>query len=81
MSNTYFSRKIGNVDEGIVEGGVDVSDAENVLTFGDLWAEGDDLFNPLGFVLSWGHFGFLIRNLNKIKMKLFFTQIFVTRQK
>ena len=47
----FFSGQIGDVDEGIVEGGVDVSHTEDELTFLDLGSKRDlDLL--LGFLLS-----------------------------
>merc|ERR1712222_167962 len=40
----FFSREIGNVDEGIIVRGVQVADAKNVFSVGDLWTESDDFF-------------------------------------
>ena len=36
-----LARKIGDMDEGVVEGGVDVGNTENELAFADLGAERD----------------------------------------
>ena len=50
------SGKIGHMDEGVVEGGVDVGDAEDLLSFADLRTEGDlDLLNLLLLSLAGGH--------------------------
>lgn len=38
-----LSRKISDMDEGVVEGGEDVTDAKHVLSFSHLRAEADDL--------------------------------------
>ena len=44
------------MDEGVVEGGVDVGDAEDLLSFADLRTEGDlDLLNLLLLSLAGGH--------------------------
>ena len=40
--------EIGDVDEGIVEGGKDTSDAENEFTLADVGAEGDVLLGSTG---------------------------------
>ena len=40
--------EIGDVDEGIVEGGEDTSDAENEFTLADVGAEGDVLLGSTG---------------------------------
>ena len=55
----YLSGEIGNMDEGIVEWGVDVSNTENVFAFSDLWSQSDNFFDFLGLSLSWSHFNFL----------------------
>jgi hypothetical protein len=47
-SNTddgFTARKIGDVNEGIVEGGEDVGNAEDELAFTDLRTEGDSLLD------------------------------------
>jgi hypothetical protein len=49
----FATGEIGNVDEGIVEGGEDVSNAKNLLVTTDLGAEGDvflDLGSGLGLL-------------------------------
>merc|ERR1712026_78775 len=50
----FFSGQISNVNKSIVIRSVQVADSENVFSFGDLWAEFDDLFffNDL---LFWCH--------------------------
>ena len=40
----YLAGQIGNVQEGVVEWGIDMGNAENIFTIGDLWAEKNHLF-------------------------------------
>ena len=61
--NFLPSRKIGHMDKGVVEGGVDVGNAENLLSFANLRTEGDlDLLNLLLLSLTRGHFVVLLSN-------------------
>ena len=51
--NCFSAGKIGNMDECIVEGGVDVGDTENVLAISNLRAEGDSSLFLWGLGLFW----------------------------
>ena len=51
----FSSGEIGDVDEGIVPGGEDVSDSEDDVIFrGDWWAEMDFRFGLFGLLLGHG---------------------------
>ena len=51
------SREVGDVDEGVVERGVDVGDGEHLLTLANLRSEGDlNLLDLLLLSLAWSHF-------------------------
>ena len=54
--------EIGDVDEGVVEGGEDASDAEDELTLTDIGSEGDVLLGSTG--------GFLGRHVGVLLLKL-----------
>lgn len=43
-SDSFPSGKVGDVDESVVEGCVDVCNAEDEFTLRDLWAESDSNF-------------------------------------
>jgi hypothetical protein len=50
----FFSRQIGDVNEGIIVRSVQVANAKHVFAIGDLWTESDDFFF-LGDLPLWGH--------------------------
>lgn len=52
----FTTGQIGDMDERVVETGVDVSDAEYVLAIAHLWAEGDLDLLFLNFSLPGSHF-------------------------
>jgi hypothetical protein len=57
------SRQVGDVDEGVVEGCIDVGNGENLLAFTNLGSERDlDLFNFLLLSFARGHFSILFKN-------------------
>merc|ERR1719229_36678 len=53
----FPAREIGNVDEGVVEGGEDVRNSEHILSLADLRTQRDlDLLLGLLLSLAWSHF-------------------------
>merc|ERR1719391_16712 len=64
------SGQVGDVHEGVVEGSVDVSNAEDVLAVADLGTQGYlDLLLCLSLSLAWGHLGTIYRPLKMIEPK------------
>merc|ERR1719378_1288556 len=64
------SGQVGDVHEGVVEGSVDVSNAEDVLAVADLGAQGPlDLLLCLSLSLAWGHLGTIYKPLKMIEPK------------
>jgi hypothetical protein len=58
------SGQIGDVDEGVVEGSVDVGNTEDLLAFANLGSEGHlDLLNLLLLSFAGGHFRSFFQNL------------------
>ena len=49
----FLAGQIGNVDECVVEGSVDVGNTEHVLAISNLWTEGNGGLFLWGFRLSW----------------------------
>lgn len=54
-SGDLLAGEIGDVHEGVVEGGEDVADSKDVLAFGDLRSQADHLLFLLFFTLAWCH--------------------------
>lgn len=61
--NSFLPREIGNVDEGVVEGCKDMSNAENKFSISDLWTK----LNGGLFFWSFGFFGWLTTFQNRIE--------------
>ncbi len=60
--------KISNMDEGVVEGRINVSDTENLLAFANLGSERDlHLLNLLLLSLTWSHIDKLISKKTFLK--------------
>lgn len=43
------------MNEGVIEGCKDVADSKDILAFGNLRSQGDDLFFLLFLTLAWCH--------------------------
>ena len=56
LSRVLPSRQVGDVNEGVVERGINVSHSEDVLVLSDLGSKGDlDLLLIFSLSLTWGH--------------------------
>ena len=49
----FLAGQIGNMDECVVEGSVDVGNTEHILAISNLWTEGNGGLFLWGFRLSW----------------------------